>query len=103
MIYPFFRKALTRAEILLKNHWRLGKNHWGNGYATETAKQALNYAFNTLGLDDVVACTALNNKGSLSVMDHVGMTDTGLNFMHPDINKSNDLCELVLHKITKNI
>ena len=79
------------------------KNHWGNGYATETAKWSLNYTFNTLGLDEVVAFTKLNNKGSLSVMDHIGMTDTRLNFMHPNINKFRDLCEHLLYKITRNI
>tara|TARA_B100000315_G_C14462809_1_gene534533 strand:- start:78 stop:434 length:357 start_codon:yes stop_codon:yes gene_type:complete len=47
--------------------WRLGKNHWGHGYASEAANQALCYAFNTLGLDEVVTFTSLNNKGSLTV------------------------------------
>ena len=76
----------------------LGKIIVGRGYATEAAKQALCYAFNTLGLDEVVACTSLNNKGSLTVMNHIGMTDTDLNFMHPYINKSSDLCEYALYK-----
>ena len=87
----------------MKIGWRLGKNHWGHGYAAEAAEQALNFAFNTLGLDEVVAFTTLNNKGSLPIMNHIGMTDTGLNFMHPYINKSSDLCEHVLYKITRNI
>ena len=81
----------------------LGKIIVGMGYATEAAKQALCYAFNTLGLDEVVPYTSLNNKGSLPIMNHIGMTDTGLNFMHPYINKSSDLCEHVLYKITRNI
>ena len=40
-----------------KNGWRCGKNHWGQGYAREAAKQALSYAFNTLWLNKVVAFT----------------------------------------------
>ena len=87
----------------VKIGWRLGKNHWGHRYAAEAANQGLSYAFNTLGFDEVVAFTILNNNGSLAVMDHIGMTDAGLNFMHPDINKSSDLCEHVLYKITRNI
>ena len=81
----------------------LGKIIVGMVYATEAAKQALCYAFNTLGLDEIVPYTSLNNKGSLPVMNQSGMTDTGLNFMHPYINKSSDLCEDVLYKITRNI
>ena len=74
--------------------WRLGKNHCGHGLCC---------AFNTLGLDEVVAFTSLNNKGSLPVMNQGGMTDTGLNFMHSDINKSSNLCEHVLYKITRTV
>ena len=51
---------------------------------------------------EVVAFTTSNNKGSLAVMDHIGMTDTGNNFMHPNINLSSILCEHVLYKITNN-
>ena len=52
---------------------------------------------------EVVAFRTLNNKGSLAVMDHLGMTDTGLNFMQQNIYNSSDLGEYVLYKITRNI
>jgi RimJ/RimL family protein N-acetyltransferase len=80
--------------------WRLANKHWGQGYATEAAKRALNYAFSTLGLEEVVAFTTPNNIGSLTVMNKIGMTYSGLNFMHPDIDQKNRLCEHVLYKIT---
>ena len=82
--------------------WRLAKNHWGRGYATEAAKQALNYAFNTLVLNEVVAFTIRHNRGSLAIMNHLGMTNTGLNILHSDIDPSSFLCEHVLYKITKS-
>ena len=46
----------------------------------------------------VVALTSLNNKGSLTIINHIGMINAGLNFMHPYINKSSDLCEYALYK-----
>ena len=36
-------------------------------------------------------------------MNKIGMTDTGLNIMYPDINKDNYLCEHVLYKITRKM
>ena len=36
-------------------------------------------------------------------MNKIGMADTGLNFMHPDINPTSDLCEHVLYKITRKM
>ena len=35
--------------------WRLLKEFWGKGYATEAAQEALVYAFNTLKLNEVVS------------------------------------------------
>ena len=35
------------------------KKYWGFGYATEAADEALNYAFNVLYLNEVVAFTIL--------------------------------------------
>ena len=58
---------------------------WGLGYATEAAQGILNYAFDTLELDEVVAFTTLKNKNSLAVMCRLGMTNTDETFMHPDI------------------
>ena len=34
--------------------WRLSKEHWGKGYATEAANESLKYAFNILNLNEVV-------------------------------------------------
>lgn len=35
--------------------WRLAVEFWGKGYATEGAQAVLDYAFNTLKLDEIVA------------------------------------------------
>ena len=82
--------------------WRIAKPYWDKGYATEAAHAALEYAFSTLDLEEVVSFTTVNNKRSQAVMKKLGMLDTGNNFMHPDIQSSNPLCEHVLYKITRS-
>ncbi len=64
--------------------WLLLPEHWGNGYATEGARAALDYAFTTLKLDEVVAITTAGNLASRRVMQRLGMThDPQDDFDHP--------------------
>ncbi|MEN9659382.1 MAG: hypothetical protein RL571_2847 [Pseudomonadota bacterium] len=49
--------------------WRLAFEHWGKGYATEAARAALAFGFNTLKLDEIVSFTALSNYKSHAVME----------------------------------
>ncbi len=66
--------------------WRLHKDHWGNGYATEAARTAVNFAFNELELREIVAMTATRNERSRRVMERLGMgRDPGDDFEHPEI------------------
>lgn len=53
--------------------YRFFEKHWGKGYATESAKAVLNYGFNTLGLQEVVARAAIDNTNSVKVLEKVGM------------------------------
>jgi RimJ/RimL family protein N-acetyltransferase len=57
--------------------WRLHPDHWGRGYATEAARGAIGYAFDTLGLDEVAAATLPDNARSRAVMERLGMTFAG--------------------------
>lgn len=82
--------------------WRLSRQHWGQGYAAEAARKSLEFAFNTLDLEEVVAFTSVANAPSRAVMEKIGMHDTGQNFMHPDIEMTHPLCEHVLYKIYKS-
>ncbi len=83
--------------------WRLSKKHWGNGYATESAKTVLDYAFETLKLNDVVSFTTRSNTPSRAIMERLGFSNTHQNFMHPDIPENSPLAEHVLYKISKTI
>ena len=54
--------------------WRLARSAWGHGYATEAARAVLAHAFDTLGLDEVLAVTTATNLRSQAVMRRLGMT-----------------------------
>jgi RimJ/RimL family protein N-acetyltransferase len=49
----------------------------GRGLATEAAGAAIAYAFDVLGVDEVVAYTSPGNAASLRVMEKLGMTVRG--------------------------
>lgn len=66
--------------------WRLAREHWGCGYATEAGRAAVAYAFSTLGLQRLVSFTTVANRRSRRVMEKLGMThDPAEDFDHPDI------------------
>jgi len=83
--------------------WRLGRKHWGKGYATEAANEALKYAFENLKLQEVYSFTSVINKASWSVMERLGMKNEEKNFSHPIVSEDSPLSEHVLYKITKEI
>ena len=57
--------------------WRLHPDHQGRGYATESARGAIAYAWDTLGLDELAAVTLPDNLRSRAVMERLGMTYAG--------------------------
>jgi RimJ/RimL family protein N-acetyltransferase len=66
--------------------WRLARPYWGQGYATEAAKAALDYGFGKLGLSEIVALTVPANQRSRRVMEHLGMTRSPEDdFDHPRV------------------
>ena len=81
--------------------WRLRKEFWGQGYATEAARASLDFAFSELALDEVVAFTTVINKRSQLLMKRIRMTDTQNNFYHPALESNHLLAEHVLYKINR--
>lgn len=53
--------------------WALHPDAWGKGYATETARAALDYGFRTLGMELIFAITKPDNAPSQAVMRRLGM------------------------------
>ena len=54
--------------------WRLARPFWDRGYATESARAAVDYGFDELGLREIVALTVPANQRSRRVMERLGMT-----------------------------
>jgi RimJ/RimL family protein N-acetyltransferase len=66
--------------------WRLARSCWGKGCATETARAALDYGFEQLGLDEIVALTVPANWRSRRVMERLGMIRAPEDdFDHPNL------------------
>lgn len=53
--------------------YRLNQEFWGKGYATEASKAILEYGFNTLKLDLIIAIALPENKASIRIMQKIGM------------------------------
>jgi [ribosomal protein S5]-alanine N-acetyltransferase len=53
--------------------YRFFEQHWGKGYATESAKAILAYGFNALNLQEIVGRAAIDNVNSVKVLEKVGM------------------------------
>jgi RimJ/RimL family protein N-acetyltransferase len=80
-------KALADSNPLapaVEAGWRLARHGWGQGYATEAATAAMADGFGRLGLERIVAFTAVSNLPSQAVMQRSGMTRRAdLDFDHP--------------------
>ena len=53
--------------------WRLAHEHWGHGYVTEAAREALRFGFEACGLDEIVSFTVPQNDRSRRVMERIGL------------------------------
>jgi RimJ/RimL family protein N-acetyltransferase len=93
---PPFEAAFTPC---VEVGWRLARDHWGKGHATEAARAALTFAFQTLGLREVVAMTVPGNARSWRVMEKLGMRRTE-EFDHPRVPAGHPLRRHVLYRIS---
>lgn len=80
--------------------WRLARDAWGQGYATEAARAALAHGFDEVGLDEIVSFTATVNLRSIAVMERIGMTrDLDGDFAHPNVAPGHRLERHVLYRV----
>ena len=78
--------------------WRLHPSFWRHGYATEAARAALDFGFQTLGLSEIVAFTVPENRASVRVMEKLGMEFAG-EFDHPGLAAGHRLKPHLLYRI----
>ena len=82
--------------------WRLATSAWGRGYATEGARAALAFGFDTAGLDEIVSMTTETNMRSRAVMERIGMTRRPEDdFEYPLLPPGHPLRPHVLYRIAK--
>ena len=79
--------------------WRLAREHWGKGYATEGARAWLRYAFEELQAPHVIAITTVGNEPSMNVMRKIGMSKVG-EFGHPLIDPASPIHPHVIYRVT---
>ncbi len=91
----------TRFTPAVEIGWRLAKDFWGKGLATEGANGALDFGFQRANLDEIVSFTAVMNKKSARVMQRLGMIQDG-EFDHPKIADGHPLQRHVLYRLAKS-
>jgi RimJ/RimL family protein N-acetyltransferase len=67
---------LDKVEIGIK----LMPDYWGNGYATETGKALIQYAFKRLGLKEIITMALPENERSMNAMQKIGLDFDGYGY-----------------------
>ena len=94
---PSFEAHFTPA---VEVGWRLARHAWGHGYASEAARAALAFGFETVGLDQIVSFTVPANVRSRAVMERIGMGhDPSDDFDHPKLPEGHPLRRHVLYRL----
>lgn len=94
---PAFKAAFTPCVEI---GWRLAAEYWGQGLATEGAREIVRYAFENLKLQELVSITAVGNERSRRVMEKLGMTcDPIEDFDHPKLPVAHPLRRHVLYRL----
>ena len=82
--------------------WRLAREHWSHGYATEAARAAVQFGFEVAGLDEIVSFTAAGNVRSRRVMERLGMTrDPAEDFDHPRVPEGHPARRHVIYRLRR--
>jgi RimJ/RimL family protein N-acetyltransferase len=82
--------------------WRLAAEYWGRGFATEGARAALAFGFETLRLKEIVSYTVPANLRSRRVMEKLGMTHHEHDdFNHPLLPTGHWLSRHVLYRVAR--
>jgi RimJ/RimL family protein N-acetyltransferase len=98
---PRFEAAFTPCVEI---GWRLAAEYWGRGYATEGARAALAFGFETLKLDEIVSMTVPANVRSRRVMEKIGMLHCPEeDFEHPLVPEGHALRRHVLYRISRTM
>jgi RimJ/RimL family protein N-acetyltransferase len=97
---PTFHTHFTPAVEI---GWRFTRDEWGNGYATEAARAAVDFGFEQAHLDEVLSWTIPANEPSIGVMTRLGMTrEPAFDFDHPRLLEDDRLRRHVVYRLTRD-
>ena len=97
LIWARFNAPFTPA---VEVGWRLAFEHWGQGYATEAARLALDFGFAIVDLPEVISFTAAGNIRSRAVMERVGMRrDPAGDFDYPGFPENHPQRRHLLYRL----
>jgi RimJ/RimL family protein N-acetyltransferase len=69
-LYLWERQPFSSPEVEL--FYKLGRDHWSKGYATEAARAVVDHAFNTLRLPRLVSWALAENERSVALLRRLG-------------------------------
>ena len=52
--------------------WVIRRSRWGNGFATEAAREAVRYGFEEVGADHLISIIRPDNQRSIRVAEKIG-------------------------------
>ena len=82
--------------------WRLARDAWGFGYATEGGRASLRHGFEEIGLEEIVSLTSVINERSRRVMERLAMTrDPADDFDHPPLEPGDPRSSHVLYRLRR--
>lgn len=82
-------------EERLNLGYRFAPEAWGNGYATEFSKKAIDFGFNDLNEKEIFGVVRPDNIASIKVLEKAGMQQTG------KLNDVPDQPESLVYRIQK--
>jgi len=99
LVVPSFTAPFTPCVEI---GWRLDPAFWGRGFASEAARAALAFGFQTAGLSEIVSFTVPANGRSRAVMQRLGMVHSPADdFDHPLVPEDHPLLRHVLYRLSK--
>lgn len=79
--------------------WRLRKEFWGRGIAHTAAREAIDYGFSKVKLEEIVTFTTPTNLRSIRLMEHLSFErDHQGDFDHPALPVDSHLRRHVLYR-----
>lgn len=82
--------------------WRLVRDAWGQGFATEAARACMAGIFLETDISEIVSFTVPANTRSAAVMQRLGMTrDPADDFIHPRLGPDHPLGPHILYRLDR--